>query len=42
MLDFAPIKKSIMAFKPPWTSLEQFLRRIKTSLRVNSPKYAAL
>ena len=41
VIDFAHINKSIMAYKLPWTNLEQFLRRIKSRLRVNSVKYVA-
>ena len=42
LIDFAPINKSIMTFNLPQTNLEQFLRRIKSRLRVNSAKCLAL
>ena len=50
VIDFAPINKSIMAYKLPWTNLERFLRRIKSRLRViarnlsrvNCPKLAKM
>ena len=39
VIDVAPINKSVLAYKLPWTNLERFLRRIKSRLRVNSAKY---
>ena len=41
VIDFAPINKSIKAYKLPWTNLERFLRRIKYRLRVYSAKFIA-
>ena len=40
-IDFIPCNKSIMANKLRSTNLEQFLRRIKSRLRVNSANYIA-
>ena len=41
VIDFAPINKSIMLYKLPWTNLERFLRRIKSRLQVNSAEFIA-
>ena len=38
VIDFAPVNKSIMAYKLPWTKLERFLERTKSRLRVNTAK----